>query len=82
LDDIVDFLNSDIQADMLNLFMDRGVGVNAGIMGEYFTGADPVLMEVLHRCISVGKNKCAIFNHGADAVFTFKSSLSVAEAKT
>jgi hypothetical protein len=82
LDDIEDFFNSDIQADMLNLFMDRGVGVSAGIIGDYFTGADPVLMTVLHRCISVGKNKCAIFNHGADAVFTFKSSLSVAEAKT
>lgn len=80
LDDIEDYYNSNIQIEMLNFFMDRGVAVSAGIIGDYFTGEDVPLYTALQRCASLGPDLCALFNHGADATFTYASATSTAEA--
>ncbi len=81
-DDIEDWYNSNVQIDMLNFFMDRGIAVSAGIIGNYVTGQDVPLYNALKRCVGLGPYKCALFNHGADASFTYSSATSVSDAYT
>jgi hypothetical protein len=80
-DDFEDWFHSEIQVDLLNFFMDRGVGVSAGIIGDYVNGEDPAIYAALLRCASMNPEKCALFNHGSNAKFVFGNSTSVQEAK-
>jgi len=82
MDDIEDYYHNDIQANMLNFFMDKGVAVSAGIIGDYVTGEDDVIMTPLKRCVNLGTSKCALFNHGADASYTYGSATSTSQAYT
>ncbi len=82
MDDIEDYYHNDIQASMLNFFMDKGVAVSAGIIGDYVTGEDDVIMTPLKRCVNLGTSKCALFNHGADASYTYGSATSTSQAYT
>jgi hypothetical protein len=56
-DDVEDFFHSDMQAELLNFFMDREIGVSAGIVGDYVNGSDSLLFSALQRCVSVGTDK-------------------------
>jgi hypothetical protein len=56
---------------MINWFIDNNVGVSVGIISNTFNGADPIMYDVLKRCVSVGMDKCAIWNHGMDAAFHY-----------
>jgi hypothetical protein len=80
-DDVEDFFHSDIQAKLLNFFMDREIGVSAGIIGDYVNGSDSQLFSALQRCVSVGSDKCALANRGTDSRYKFGSAASTAEAK-
>eukprot|EP01042_Synura_sphagnicola_P033463 gene33463-42973_t len=77
LDDMEDWNHSDIQVSLLNFFMNNSIAVTAGIIGNFFTGADVPLYNTLTRCANLGKDKCALFNHGADAVYLFGNSNNV-----
>ncbi len=77
LDDMEDWNHSDIQASLLTFFMNNSIAVTAGIIGNFFTGADVPLYNTLTRCANLGKDKCALFNHGADAVYLFGNSDNV-----
>jgi hypothetical protein len=80
-DDIEDFYNSNVQAQMIDWFIANDVSVSVGIIGNYVSGTDPVIMGALNRCIAKGADKCAIFNHGSDAAYHFGEAKSVAEAQ-
>ena len=82
LDDIEDWYNSATQVALLDFFVDRGYGLSAGIIGQYFNGADTNLYNALWRCVNAGADKCAIFNHGWDDSFEFATANSVAQART
>jgi len=79
VDDIQDFFDNTAQADILTFLMDNNIAVTAGIIGGYFTGTDPVIYNPILRCTQMDKNKCALFNHGVDAVYMFGNGGSVAE---
>jgi hypothetical protein len=80
-DDVEDFFHSDIQGKLLNFFMDREIGVSAGIIGDYFNGSDSQLYSALQRCVSVGADKCALANRGTDSRYKFGAAVSSSEAK-
>jgi hypothetical protein len=66
---------------MINWFIDNGVGVGTGIISNNFNGQDSVIYNVLKRCVAQGMDKCAIFNHGADATFPYGLAASVQDAQ-
>jgi hypothetical protein len=66
---------------MINWFIDNEVGISAGIISNSFNGADPIIYNVLKRCVSVGMEKCTIWNHGTDAVYHYKDAASVEDAQ-
>jgi hypothetical protein len=80
-DDIEDNYNSNIQAQMIDWFLTNDVSVSVGIIGNYVNGKDTVIMGALNRCVAKGADKCAIFNHGSDALYHFGDAKSVAEAQ-
>jgi hypothetical protein len=80
-DDIEDFYHNTVQANMINWFIDNEVGISAGIISNSFNGGDPIIYNVLKRCVSVGMDKCTIWNHGTDAVYHYKDAASVEEAQ-
>ena len=77
LDDIQDWYNSAIQIDLLNFFMNRGVRIAVGVIGDFLSGNDINLFQTVQQCVSLGANKCTLFNHGANAEYLFGSSTSV-----
>lgn len=81
-DDIEDSFHSDIQMNLMNFFMNNSIPVSVGIIGNFVTGNDVPLYNTLKKCISLGKDRCALFNHGADAVYYYGSSTSVEDAYT
>jgi hypothetical protein len=66
---------------MINWFIDNGVAVSVGVIGDYFSGEDPIMYDVLKRCVAQGNDKCAIWNHGTDAVYHYGEAPSVADAQ-
>jgi hypothetical protein len=80
-DDVEDFFHSDKQIEVMDYFMDNNIGVSVGIIGDYVNGDDPALYTSLLRCVSLGADRCALFNHGSNAQFIFGDSTSVAQAK-
>jgi hypothetical protein len=80
-DDIEDYYHNTVQANMINWFLDNGVGVSVGIISNSFNGGDPVILNALKRCVSVGNDKCAVWNHGTDAAFRYGAAVSVDEAQ-
>eukprot|EP00599_Poterioochromonas_sp_BG-1_P000031 CAMPEP_0173144554 /NCGR_PEP_ID=MMETSP1105-20130129/7294_1 /TAXON_ID=2985 /ORGANISM="Ochromonas sp., Strain BG-1" /LENGTH=765 /DNA_ID=CAMNT_0014058241 /DNA_START=18 /DNA_END=2315 /DNA_ORIENTATION=+ len=81
-DDIEDYYHSETQINLLSFFMDRGIAVSAGIIGNYFTGEDVPLYSALQRCVGLGPDKCALFNHGEDAAYTYDQATSTSVAYT
>lgn len=81
-DDVEDNYNTDIQVNLLNFFLDRGISVSAGIIGDHFTGADTKIYSAMQKCVSMAAYKCALHNKGADATFVFSNATSVADAKS
>lgn len=51
LDDTEHYNHSNVQADLMNYFMDNNVPVSAGIIGKFFTGADLTIYNPLKRCV-------------------------------
>jgi hypothetical protein len=80
-DDIEDWYHNTVQASMINWFIDNGVAVSVGVIGDYFSGEDPIMYDVLKRCVAQGNDKCAIWNHGTDAVYHYGEAPSVADAQ-
>ena len=79
--DFEDFYHSETQIELLNWFVGNGYAINAGIIAGHFTGQDTSLYAALQACISLGSDKCGIFNHGEDSTFLFSNATSVADAK-
>jgi hypothetical protein len=80
-DDIEDWYHNTVQASMINWFIDNGVGVSVGMISNNFNGADPIMYDALKRCVSVGMDKCAIWNHGMDAAFRYGEATTLAEVQ-
>jgi hypothetical protein len=81
LNDVQDFYESSQQVELLNYFMDQGLGVEAAIIGGSFGGQDIPLKTALQRCAALSSDKCALANRGPDSSFLFSNAVSVAEAK-
>jgi hypothetical protein len=66
---------------MINWFIDNNVGVSVGMISNNFNGADPIMYDVLKRCVAQGMEKCAIWNHGMDAAFRYGEATTLAEVQ-
>jgi hypothetical protein len=80
-DDIEDYYHNTVQASMINWFIDNGVGVSVGMISNNFNGVDPIMYDVLKRCVAHGMEKCAIWNHGMDAAFRYGEATTLAEVQ-
>jgi hypothetical protein len=66
---------------MINWFIDNNVGVSVGMISNSFNGVDPIMYDVLKRCVAVGMDKCAIWNHGMDAAFRYGEATTLEEVQ-
>ncbi len=70
LDDIQDYFLSSTQQSIIQWCMDNNMAVSLGVIGGFF-GYDSALINNVKACLTLGPNRCEVFNHGNDATNNF-----------